>query len=148
MSLLLPAAPPSYPFSTAVTFPTSTIQPKQASEPYSLLDRVNRSLVLPSTAGFRDLFARRHPRRIPPGSIVSVETHSSAGAGTVPGSSGSTSSFAGVLMTVKRRHQGVDNAFTVRANVGKPGTGTEVRFDVNSPWIKDVTVLKPNNDTR
>ena len=131
-----------------MTFPTCTIQPKQASEPYSLLDRVNRSLVLPSTSGFRDLFARRHPTRIPPGSIVSVETHSSAGAGTIPGSSGSTSSFAGVLMTVKRRHQGVDNAFTVRANVGKPGTGTEVRFDVNSPWIKDVTVLKPNNDTR
>ena len=51
-------------------------------------------------------------------------------------------------MAVKRRHMGVDNAFTVRANVGKPGVGTEVRFDVNSPWIKDVKVLRRNDETR
>ena len=51
-------------------------------------------------------------------------------------------------MAVKRRHQGVDNAFTVRANVGKPGIGTEVRFDVNSPWIKSVKVLRRIEDAR
>lgn len=51
-------------------------------------------------------------------------------------------------MAVKRRHQGVDDAFVVRANVGKPGTGTEVRFDVNSPWIKDIKVLQRNDKFR
>lgn len=51
-------------------------------------------------------------------------------------------------MAVKRRHQGVDDAFTVRANVGKPGTGTEIRFDVNSPWIKDIKVLRKNDSFR
>jgi ribosomal protein L19 len=51
-------------------------------------------------------------------------------------------------MAVKRRHWGVDDAFTVRANVGKPGVGTEIRFDVNSPWIKDIKVLRRDDSKR
>jgi len=51
-------------------------------------------------------------------------------------------------MAVKRRHQGVDNAFRVRALIGKPGVGTEVRFDVNSPWVRSVRVLRRNNSMR
>jgi len=108
------------------------------------MDRVNRSLILPSTENFRTMFSRRSKARVQPGSIISVESYT----GATPGASTSTSAFAGVLMAVKHRHQGVDNAIRVRASVGKPGVGTEVRFDVNSPWIKDIRVLRKNEGMR
>lgn len=109
------------------------------------MDRTNQALILPTTASFRNFFRKNSPERIPTGSVISVETHSG---GATPATSNSTSAFAGVLMAVKRRHYGVDDAFRVRANVGKPGTGTEVRFDVNSPWIKDIKVLRRNEGFR
>lgn len=109
------------------------------------MDRTNQALILPTTESFRGFFRKDSPDRIPTGSIISVETHSG---GATPAASNSTAAFAGVLMAVKRRHQGVDDAFTVRANVGKPGTGTEIRFDVNSPWIKDIKVLRRNDGFR
>ena len=109
------------------------------------MDRINQSLILPSTSSFRNYFAHRSKERIPPGSIISVESFTG---GSTLGTSNSTTTFAGVLIAVKRRHQGVDNAFTVRANIGKPGIGTEVRFDVNSPWIKDVKILRRVTDKR
>lgn len=115
-----------------------------AKAPLSLMDKVNKSLLLQSTSKFRSLFERRNKERIPPGSIVAVDSYT----GATPGTSSNTTTFAGMLMAVKRRHQGVDNAFRLRAIIGKPGVGAEVRFDVNSPWIKDVKVLKRANDTR
>lgn len=108
------------------------------------MDRVNRSLVLPQTSAFRAKFGRRGKARIPPGSVIAVESYT----GTTPTASAGTAAFSGVLMAVKRRHQGVDNAFRLRASLGKPGIGTEVRFDVNSPWIKTVTVLRRADDAR
>lgn len=115
-----------------------------AKAPLSLMDKVNKSLLLPSTSNFRSFFERRNKERIPPGSIVAVDSY----IGATPGTSSNTTTFAGMLMAVKRRHQGVDNAFRLRAIIGKPGVGAEVRFDVNSPWIKDVKVLKRATDTR
>ena len=133
-----------YPFSDSVILTSRPILPKTPSEPYSTMDRVNRSLILPSTENFRTMFSRRSKARVQPGSIISVESYT----GATPGASTSTSAFAGVLMAVKHRHQGVDNAIRVRASVGKPGVGTEVRFDVNSPWIKDIRVLRKNEGMR
>jgi large subunit ribosomal protein L19 len=135
----------AYPFSDSVIFPETSIAPKEAGQAYSVMDRVNQALLLPSTSNFRGLFRKGSSARIPPGSIISVETHSG---GATPATSNSTSAFAGVLMAVKRRHWGVDDAFTVRANVGKPGVGTEIRFDVNSPWIKDIKVLRRDDSKR
>lgn len=142
--------PVSYPFSSSVSHPDVSTSDVPAG-PFSLMDKVNKSLLLSSTSSFRSLFHRRSADRIPPGSIISVETYNQLPA---PGSDEAAlanvgaAAFAGVLMKVKRRHAGVDDAFTVRANVGKPSTGTEVRFDVNSPWIKNVKVLKRDDDKR
>lgn len=135
----------AYPFSESVIFPTQQLVAKAKDKPWSVMDRVNQSLILPSTSSFRNLFRKGSPERIPEGSIISVESFTG---GSSPSTCNSTSSFAGVLMAVKRRHQGVDDAFTVRASVGKPGVGTEVRFDVNSPWIKNIKVLRKNEDFR
>lgn len=109
------------------------------------MDRTNQALLLSTTESFRGLFRKGSPTRIPPGSIISVETLSG---GATPATCNSTSVFAGVLLQVKRRHFGVDDSFTVRASVGKPGTGTEVRYDVNSPWIKNIKVLQRNDKYR
>lgn len=76
-------------------------------------------------------FSRRSAQRLRAGSVVSVMSYADASRTTV-------APFSGVLMRVRRR--GVDTSFTLRNIVQK--TGVEMNFKINSPMIKEVTVVR------
>ncbi|EPQ27660.1 uncharacterized protein PFL1_04798 [Pseudozyma flocculosa PF-1] len=77
------------------------------------------------------LFDRDSPDRIPPGSVLVVETWTS------PLKTG-FSSFSGVLLAIRRR--GVSTSFVLRNLVVK--LGVEMRFNLYSPLLKDVRVVQ------
>ena len=77
------------------------------------------------------LFDRNSPDRIPPGSVLVVESWTS------PLKTG-FSSFSGVLLAVRRR--GVSTSFVLRNLVMK--LGVEMRFNLYSPLLKDIKVVQ------
>jgi large subunit ribosomal protein L19 len=83
-----------------------------------------------STGRISQMFSRRSAARIPPGSVLIVETWTSA-------ARTGFSTFSGVLVAVRRR--GVASAFVLRTLVQK--LGVEVRFAMYSPLLKDIKVL-------
>ncbi|KAN0064141.1 hypothetical protein ACQY0O_003308 [Thecaphora frezii] len=80
---------------------------------------------------FTKLFDRDSPDRIPPGSVLVVESWTS------PLKTG-FSSFSGVLIAVRRR--GVSTSFVLRNLVVK--LGVEMRFNLYSPLLKDIRVVQ------
>jgi large subunit ribosomal protein L19 len=72
----------------------------------------------------QDLFSRRSPNQLMPGSVVTVTLEHAPNA------------FTGVLMSIRRR--GVDTSFVLRNIVQR--TGVEMQFFVNSPHLKDIKV--------
>jgi large subunit ribosomal protein L19 len=73
-----------------------------------------------------DLFSRRSPNRLVPGSVVTVTLEHAP------------TTFTGVLMSIRRR--GIDTSFLVRNIVQR--TGVEMQFFVNSPHLKDIRVVQ------
>jgi large subunit ribosomal protein L19 len=71
------------------------------------------------------LFSKSHPDRVRPGSVLTVSlTHA-------------PTSFSGVLISVRRR--GPETSFVLRNVVQR--TGVEMQFFVNSPHVKEITVV-------
>ncbi|GAC97405.1 likely mitochondrial ribosomal protein [Pseudozyma hubeiensis SY62] len=77
------------------------------------------------------LFDRKSADRIPPGSVLIVESWTSP-------LKTNFSSFSGVLIAVRRR--GVSTSFVLRNLVQK--LGVEMRFNLYSPLLKDVRVIQ------
>lgn len=77
------------------------------------------------------LFDRKSAHRIPPGSVLIVESWTSP-------LKTNFSSFSGVLIAVRRR--GVSTSFVLRNLVQK--LGVEMRFNLYSPLLKDVRVIQ------
>ncbi|SNX88075.1 related to 50S ribosomal protein L19 [Melanopsichium pennsylvanicum] len=77
------------------------------------------------------LFDRKSPERIPPGSVLIIESWTSP-------LKTNFSSFSGVLIAVRRR--GVSTSFVLRNLVQK--LGVEMRFNLYSPLLKDVRVIQ------
>lgn len=142
---------PSYPFSSDVrTFSTPPTAPASSSAvlpPAPVTNKPSLGIMAyaahqlraqwdPRTSLTR-LFARRSPAAIPVGSVLSVETWLS------PAKSSSTT-FSGVLMAVRRR--GTSTSFVLRNLVQK--LGVEVRFNLYSPLLKEVTVLAKANGSK
>ncbi|EGO01730.1 hypothetical protein SERLA73DRAFT_70899 [Serpula lacrymans var. lacrymans S7.3] len=72
------------------------------------------------------LFARRHPERLLPGSVLTVTLEHAP------------TSFSGVLLSMRRR--GPDTSFVLRNVIQR--TGVEMQFFVNSPHLKDIKIVQ------
>ncbi|KAI0313828.1 translation protein SH3-like domain-containing protein, partial [Amylostereum chailletii] len=70
-------------------------------------------------------FARNHPDRLRPGSVLTVTL------------AHAPTTFSGVLISVRRR--GPDTSFVLRNVVQR--TGVEMQFFVNSPHVKEIKVV-------
>ncbi|KDN45923.1 hypothetical protein K437DRAFT_294467 [Tilletiaria anomala UBC 951] len=136
---------PAYPFATRV-ITRATPQVGEASRPHVLKRHSARRSILPlvqndlkgqydPTSRMTAFFARNSTERIPPGSVITVETWTSAT------TKNSFSSFSGVLLAIKRR--GTATSFLVRNIVNK--LGVEVRFSLYSPLLKDIKVVQRAN---
>lgn len=143
------SATSAYPFSSQVKTPTpppavehanltSTrfnghpALPKVRDPSRGVLDYVNLQLrsQLDPNGRFTSMFHRNSNERIPVGSIISVETY------TTPAKTG-TSTFAGVLIAVKRR--GTSTSFILRNLISK--LGVEMRYNLYSPLLKDIKII-------
>jgi len=80
---------------------------------------------------FTSLFSRTATDRIPPGSVLLVETYTNS-------SKTSFSTFAGILIAIRRR--GLSSSFVLRNIVSK--LGVEIRFNMYSPLLKDVKIVQ------
>jgi large subunit ribosomal protein L19 len=130
----------TYSYSSSAEYtPTTPLDPthlarlSSPSKGKSVVDHVNSTLndVYDSKRLLKTMFSRRHPKRVRPGSVLSVTSYADATRTTASG-------FSGVLLGIRRR--GVDTAFTLRNVVNK--TGVEVAFKVCSPMIKNIHVVK------
>ncbi|CBQ71578.1 related to 50S ribosomal protein L19 [Sporisorium reilianum SRZ2] len=133
----------TYPFSSAALIPdvpafVSTkkgITPPPAPKTIfdAVMPRVHADLRARYDPGNRltKLFDRKSPERIPPGSVLIVESWTSP-------LKTNFSSFSGVLIAVRRR--GVSTSFVLRNLVQK--LGVEMRFNLYSPLLKDVRVIQ------
>lgn len=130
-----------YPFSSTAHIPSPTRQtlaapPASALTPRkgtAVIDHINSTLrkTYDPSSTLTNLFSRRHPERIRPGSIITVTSY------TTPART-ATSSFSGVLMGMRRR--GVDTSFTLRNVINR--LGVETSFKIYSPMIKEVKIVK------
>lgn len=89
------------------------------------------------TGRFTAMFARRSRERIPPGSVLMVETWSNS-------KQTNTGSFSGILLAVRRR--GTSTSFVLRTLVQK--LGVEVRFNLYSPLLKDIHVISRADNSK
>jgi len=121
-----------YPFSKAVLLP-----PPPPEIPASQMEALRRGKGimaylqknLPHPAKQKWLatwFARRHPDRLLPGSVLSISLEHAP------------TTFSGVLLSIRRR--GPDTSFTLRNVIQR--TGVEMQFFVNSPHVKDIKILQ------
>ncbi|GAA5833683.1 hypothetical protein JCM9279_001598 [Rhodotorula babjevae] len=136
-----PLAAEPYPFSSAaITVPPTPVNPA-APPPRgdSLLRTLNAHLTSqhPHAALYLQLFGRRDKKRLLPGSVLTVTSYASAPTPSNP--SPPTTVFSGVLIALRRRHQGRDTSIRLRNLVGR--TGVEQSFKVLSPLIKDIRVV-------
>lgn len=117
-----------YPFSKSVTASQPALPPTDAlRKGKGLMHHLSKTLVDPEKRHMVDvLFSRRHPERIPPGSVLTAYT------GQAP------FQFSGVLIAIRRR--GPSTSFTLRNIVQR--MGVEMQFFVNSPDLKRVEVIQ------
>ncbi|MCO5590052.1 hypothetical protein L7F22_044021 [Adiantum nelumboides] len=140
----------AYPFSSSVitrnhaTAETSSAVAKaqpQMGLTKSGKERKNRGIMAALHAQLRSqydqdgsltaLFARNSRDRVPPGSIVIVESWNDMSKTTF-------TSFSGALIAIRRR--GTSTSFVLRNLVNK--TGVEMRFNLYSPLIKEIKVVQ------
>lgn len=132
-----PAPAAAYPYATnAQLFPAPAARPVRRD---SLLRTLNAHLTAQHPRGpeFLRLFGRRDKQRLLPGSVLTVTSYSTAPTPANP--SPPTTVFSGVLIALRRRHQGTDLSIRLRNLVGR--TGVEMSFKVLSPLVKDIHVV-------
>ncbi|CAH7672700.1 translation protein SH3-like domain-containing protein, partial [Phakopsora pachyrhizi] len=123
----------SYPFSKAIVCSTS-LTPFERK--LGLMGNVNKKLIATSkNQEFHSLFKRKHPDSVRPLSVLKVELYTNPARTT-------TNVFTGVLMGVRRN--GTETSFRLRAIVER--IGVEQKFNVFSPMIKNITVIKRAGD--
>ncbi|KZT72633.1 hypothetical protein DAEQUDRAFT_722794 [Daedalea quercina L-15889] len=121
-----------YPFSSLAKIPpvrptTSTVPREPLLKGKGLMQHLTETLATPEKRKWLDTyFARRHPLRILPGSVLTV------GLGHTP------SNFSGVLLSVRRR--GLGTSFLLRNVINR--TGVEMQFFVCSPHLKSIKILQ------
>lgn len=117
-----------YPFSKSVTVSQPVLPPTPALQKgKGLMQHLSKTMVDPEKRDMVDvLFSRRHPERIPPGSVLTAYM------GQAP------FQFSGVLIAIRRR--GPSTSFTLRNVVQR--MGVEMQFFVNSPDLKRVEVIQ------
>lgn len=103
----------------------------------NVMEEVTRQQIEKSnTDGRSELFSRKNPNGIRPGSVVLVETFNGPNETT-------TSTFMGICIAIRRK--GIDTNFTLRNIVMR--VGVEQRYSLYSPLLKSVKVMqKPNED--
>ncbi|GAA5913301.1 hypothetical protein JCM5296_006968 [Sporobolomyces johnsonii] len=127
-----------YPFSsTALVLPPSTAPALPLKD--SLLRTLNAHLTAqhPNSKTYLQLFSRRDKQRLLPGSVLTVTSYTTPPTAENPAPA--TGVFSGVLIAIRRRHQGRDTSIRLRNLVGR--TGVEISFKVFSPLIKDIKVV-------
>ena len=125
----------SYPFATRVITPPSPfVQPPiSLQKGKRIMEHIHKYLPTPDKQELlATLFSHKHPNRIRPGSVLRVTMEHAP------------TTFSGVLLAVRRR--GVDTSFLLRNIIQQ--TGVEVQFFVNSPHLKDITVIRDHTGKR
>ncbi|KAF7727526.1 hypothetical protein EC973_007431 [Apophysomyces ossiformis] len=115
----------------AVSYSTATAAASPKGKVNVMEYVVNQSVEQANIDGRRELFSRKNPKGVKPGSIVLVETLNAA-------NETSTSSFMGVCIAIRRK--GIDTSFTLRNIVMR--VGVEQRFSLYSPLVKSVRILQ------
>ncbi|KAG1762309.1 hypothetical protein EDD22DRAFT_847200 [Suillus occidentalis] len=121
----------AYPFSKAAILPPPPAIPAAQMEALrqgkGIMAYLQKSLPHPAKQKWlATWFARRHPDRLLPGSVLSVNLEHAP------------TTFSGVLLSIRRR--GPDTSFTLRNVIQR--TGVEMQFFVNSPHVKDIKILQ------
>ncbi|KAL0085965.1 50S ribosomal protein L19 [Phycomyces blakesleeanus] len=102
------------------------------------MEFVDSQLISQANAdGRQELFARKNPQGVKPGSILLVETLNST-------ADKSTSTFMGVCIAIRRK--GIDSSFTLRNIVMR--VGVEQRFSLYSPLVKSIRILQKPTDLK
>ncbi|GJE84603.1 50S ribosomal protein L19 [Phanerochaete sordida] len=118
----------AYPFSKAAIIPSTPPLPPTPAllKGKGLMPFLKQSILPPEKQNLLDtLFAKRHPDRIQPGSVLTVTLNHAPGI------------FSGVLLGVRRR--GLDTSFRLRNVINR--TGVEMQFFISSPHVKEIKVL-------
>ncbi|KXN87883.1 50S ribosomal protein L19 [Leucoagaricus sp. SymC.cos] len=119
----------TYPFSkTALTPPPPSIAPPPRAEVgKGLMEYLHKTIpTAQKQKMLAELFSRRSPKQLMPGSVVTVTLEHAP------------NTFTGVLMSIRRR--GIDTSFVLRNIVQR--TGVEMQFFVNSPHLKDIKLVQ------
>ncbi|EKM59713.1 uncharacterized protein PHACADRAFT_49910, partial [Phanerochaete carnosa HHB-10118-sp] len=117
-----------YPFSKAAIIPSNPPPPPSPAllQGKGLIPFLKQTTLPPEKQKLLDtLFAKRHPERIQPGSVLTVSLNHAPGI------------FSGVLLSVRRR--GLDTSFVLRNVINR--TGVEMQFFVASPHVKEIKIL-------
>ncbi|KAI9286371.1 translation protein SH3-like domain-containing protein [Umbelopsis sp. AD052] len=139
MSTATEAAAPKYTAPASIQVPTEQFPAPKVTRK-NLIDVVSQEQVQRANVdGRMELFSRKNPNRIHPGSVLLVETLNSK-------AKESTSTFMGVVIAIRRK--GLETTFTLRNLVMK--VGVEQRFALYSPMLKSIKVLQPagSKDTK
>lgn len=118
-----------YPFSkTAIIPPNPPPAPTPAlRQGKGLMEFLKQTLPPPEKQKWlTTYFAKRHPERIQPGSILTVSLNHAP------------NTFSGVLLSVRRR--GLDTSFVLRNVINR--TGVEMQFYPASPHVKDIKIVR------
>ncbi|PCH41398.1 hypothetical protein WOLCODRAFT_118858 [Wolfiporia cocos MD-104 SS10] len=125
----LSTAAQPYPFSNVAKIPPPPPSPPPSPllQGKGLMQHLTETMPSPDKLELlTTYFAKRHPERILPGSVLTVKL------GHAP------TTFSGVLIAVRRR--GLDTSFTLRNVINR--TGVEMQFFVMSPHVKDIKILQ------
>jgi large subunit ribosomal protein L19 len=118
----------TYPFAKEATL-SNRIEPvtKPLLKGKGLIEQVRQELVPPEKREWlKTLFARNHPDRLLPGSVVSItQTHA-------------PTNFTGVLISLRRK--GLDSSIILRNVVQR--VGVEIQVFLGSPHLKEIKVLQ------
>ncbi|BGP24927.1 50s ribosomal protein l19 [Rhodotorula toruloides] len=135
----------SYPFSSNVqVIPPPrelSLRPDgKLPQKHNLICTLNHMMTAQHPKGktWMPLFSRRDKQRVRPGSILTVETYATAPTPENP--KPSTSLYSGVLIGIRRRHEGRDLAIRLRTLVGR--LHVEQVFKVFSPLIKSIKIVQ------
>ena len=118
-----------YPFSDVAILPPEPNAPVTPAlrKGKGVMQYIYKTLPSPERqALISTLFSRRHPKKLLPGTVLTVTNEHAP------------TSFSGVLVSVRRR--GPDTSFVLRNIVQR--TGVEMQFFVNSPHLKDIKVVQ------
>ncbi|OZJ06854.1 hypothetical protein BZG36_00147, partial [Bifiguratus adelaidae] len=114
-----------------VTVPSSAPAPKVTRK--NVIETITKEQISQlDTDGRSELFSKKNPNAVRPGSILLVENYTSKSKDT-------TATFMGVVIAIRRK--GLDTNFTLRNIVLK--VGVEQRFSLYSPMLKSIKVLSP-----